>query len=375
VQRKFNEFFGILEHQVKQKVDPPSYSSSSLLVPSCGSNNHPGNHPSTPDQEEEQEVSDDVEFATDDDIDFDESGSQDIPLPLETIRQVAQSGFLTSKELGHFLLLSSPLIPSHLGKEFIWSCLCHSKFPELMTMSSCSVLLPRHKYSHEWIFRQFSKSISDPSSSTNWPPLSPPSLQPENLAVIVQWYDQRANLTPSATILIPPNQLSEFLEQGQVTVPAPPNLFFTITDMHKIHLKVHCVRLDRKECCCVHETGECTWDPNPHRPALLDEPYWNDQSSGNLYLGPRMPVLLETSGRDLETRLARGNREAGGFEVLAVASANYHVQKQHWSVNQVELQFWANYSDELYIYKTAEHTRKHGVTLLHILDQLQGWKD
>jgi hypothetical protein len=378
LQRKWNEFFETLEEQVllteTQKVQ-----SSALEI----HNEKTGIERRTP-----EETTDEVD---------DDDGSR-IPLPLETVRQVAQSGFLTSKELGRFLLLSSPSIPRHLGHDFIWNCLCHSKFPELLSPSIVGLLLPRRrnnqkKYSQEWIFRQFSKSIpstDSPFSATStstWVPLTAPTLKPEDLIMLVQWYASKDDPRPIATIPITPDQLLEFLEVGQVKVPAPSNLCLTINDMHKVHLTIHCVRLDRQECCCLHETGEYSWDPNPMTMGLQevlvqDEPALvvpnHPLSSGNLFFGPRVPVLLETSGRDLETRLARGDREPGGFELLVMANTTTTCQQpsgDQWQVEQLVLQFWANYSDQLYVYDSSEQATKHGVTLLHILDELQGWKD
>ena len=109
--------------------------------------------------------------------------------------------------------------------------------------------------------------------------------------------------------------------------------------------------------------------------------------TGNLYLGPKTAVVLgEESGRDLETRLARGDRDVGGFELLVVA----HVVRPNadpddsnvtaggalpWTVKGLTIQFWANYNEMLYIYNSQEQVQKHGVTMLHLLDQLLGWTD
>jgi hypothetical protein len=125
-------------------------------------------------------------------------------------------------------------------------------------------------------------------------------------------------------------------------------------------------------------------------------------SVGHLFLGPKVPILLENSGKDLETRLARGDREPGGFELLVIAKACERLPTNHtasrrdhsasttvasesslqeglsesnlWQVKEVTFQLWANYSDQIFVFESQVQSRKHGVTMLHILDELEGWK-
>jgi hypothetical protein len=359
-------------------------------------------------------------------------------IPLEVCRQVSESGYLTAKETGRFLLLTSSKISTQLGHNFIWGCLSSSLIPNLSTFPALST------YSQEWLFRQLSKPVAVPTR--RWPPLPPPPLSSESIIMFIQWFSDRTDPTPIATIQIPNNDLEVFINTGQVTlsdVAIPTNsngISFQFIDMHKIFVRIVCLRNDRHQCCCLHETGEYSWDltsqqqhqrRHQHIPltvtsvaSILHPPpprataTWNNRpnnrhngrvvgdiegedgenandddddespfETANLYLGPKTAVVLgEESGRDLETRLARGDRDVGGFELLVVAhvvrpkanpddSSVAAIGALPWTVNGLSIQFWANYNEMLYIYNSQEQIQKHGVTMLHLLDQLLGWTD
>jgi hypothetical protein len=96
-------------------------------------------------------------------------------------------------------------------------------------------------------------------------------------------------------------------------------------------------------------------------------------------------------GKDLETRIARGEHPAGGFDVVVAlvlrairipeqetTNTNTNADGQRrvrLQFHQLQLQVWGNYSERLYIYNSQEETSKHAVTLLHIIDELWGWED
>jgi len=264
-------------------------------------------------------------------------------------------------------------------------------------------------------------------------------LSEQSLVVFLQWFSAKTDPTPIATIQIPAESLHVLLNEGDVVIPsfAIPQISFSYGDLHKIHLRVVCLRQDRRQACCLHETGEFSWDliherqpfsitsvasilhppppshhasrPPPAAAAVVDlEDEDQDGTNAfeqeeeclyetaNLYFGPKTPVVLEEeSGRDLESRLARGDRDVGGFELLVVANVvrpkiatpNYDKNDKScgassnpendlpWTVKGLTLQFWANYSEMLYVFNTGREVQKHGVTMLHVLDQLHGWKE
>jgi hypothetical protein len=296
-----------------------------------------------------------------------------LPFPLESLRRVSESGFLTSNELGRLLLMTTPRIVHQLGTDFCWTCLCRAKFPQLLTW------LHHHHQGPEWIVRRFSEGTPQaqillPFTTTpppQWPPIDEPSLQARDLQFIVSWYADKKQMTsgspPTATLRLSGRRLNEFLQRGQVTVPMTTTT--TTTDVilqvpapahiDQTHVTIHAVRQNNNdhdgggnnntiedcsscqaEVCCLHETYEHSWDPTPATPLNLNH-------AGDLYLGPGAPSLLRSYGRDLETRLARGDREAGGFEILVVAHAD-----SEGRVRNLSLQFWANFSDRLFIYNS-----------------------
>ena len=331
--------------------------------------------------------------------------ASDLPIPLEVLILTADSGFLNNQEIGRLLLLSSRTIKDQVGSSFTWNCLCGSKFPLLLQSQA---LRPRTIFSAEWIFREFSTVLAQrDSTSVPWPPLSPPKLHIEDLIIVMQWYNSKTDSNPHTTLEWTSEQTMEFLQDGQVTIPIP-NDDPTVATSHQtpwtvnikklqyVYVKVHCVRKDTRQCCCIHETGEYTWDVAPHTRAIH-----RALSVGHLFLGPKVPILLENSGKDLETRLARADRDPGGFELLVIAKASQRwpsnkdspttqtscleipasssstvseSSNDFWQVKEVTFQWWANYSDQIFVYESLGQSRKHGVTMLHILDELEGWK-
>lgn len=224
--------------------------------------------------------------------------------------------------------------------------------------------------------------------------------------MVMQWYHAKTDARPQNTLEWTMEQTMEFLQQGQVTIPIPntndndlsnnqqtPCWMLNIKKLPSIYVKVHGVRKDTHQCCCLHETGEHTWDVVPHTNARASPA--TTLPVGHLFLGPQVPILLENSGKDLETRLARGDREPGGFELLVLVkagprggllttdnniavptgstSSSVTANTDLWQVHEVTFQLWANYSDQIFVFESQVQPRKHGVTMLHVLDQLEGW--
>jgi hypothetical protein len=297
------------------------------------------------------------------------------PLSLEGIRQVAQSGLLNTKEMGRVFFLTSPKITHQIGNEFIWDSLCSSVLPDL-------ALFPTLKtYSNEWIFREFSKPMSVPSSRRQLPSISPAHFQAESVVMYLQWFAARSDPKPIATIEIPIDCLQDLLDKGQATISSCyiPEILFDINTIHKLHTRVVCLRKDRRQCCTLHEGGEYTWD-------IVDDDDDNDEinhstETGNLYFGPKNKLALDESGRNIEKRLTVPDRDANGFELLVVAKATRPRDRStnncdaysSWKVCELTLQFWANFNQIQYIFNSQEEVQKNGVTMLHILDQLIGW--
>lgn len=288
------------------------------------------------------------------------------PFPMETIRRLSQSGFLNFKELGKLLLLTSSSLRDQLGDNFVWSCICTARYPRLTSSIFGGNADPC--YSHQKLFQQLSSS-RNAQRTTDWPPYPIPNITLESVVILVEWYaNGRAATTPTATIVLSKSTneevLTTLLETGQVKIPIPEDLYFMENDLAEVYSTVHCVRLDRQECCCLHETEEFNWCPNQPVPGM-----------GNLHLGPRAPLLLKSYGKDIETRLARQDPDTGGFELLVHAGAVRNpMLRKPWNVSFLELQFWANYNDQTYIYNSCTEFDKHGVTLLNVLDELQGWR-
>ena len=71
-------------------------------------------------------------------------------IPIEVLRQVTQSDFLTVQETGCFLLLVSRSFTDALGKNQIWKTICHMQWKNMPSIPKCII----EARGYEWIFRQ-----------------------------------------------------------------------------------------------------------------------------------------------------------------------------------------------------------------------------
>ena len=330
-------------------------------------------------------------------------------LSTEILRQLARLGLLTAPELGRLLLLVSKVFCENLGPDFCWRALCSARFSSTTTVTQ--QLLPFEQLwqvrDYHWLFRQLDEKRVPPVESPPvvWPPLPEPRLQPHQLHLLVNIYNEKGSQIVGEVLR--DTNIADLLRTGEtcVDLQTPIDLLgsYSLTENGRIENMpkeedfqaysglVHGLRLDTYQCACLHETHEICWDAQhvfpPPSPSpsdqIVDQVHNPDMAV--LYLGPKSHVQLASQGKDLETRIARGEHPAGGFDVVVAlvlraipisekddTSTGRRVQLQF---HQLQLQVWGNYSERLYIYNSQEENAKHAVTLLHIIDELWGWED
>jgi hypothetical protein len=326
--------------------------------------------------------------------------------------QLVCLGLLTTPELGRLLLLVSKVVSEHLGHEFCWRALCLARFSSTRTVVTQLSSFEHQLWQvrdYQWFFRQLDQKRVPPveSSPVVWPPLPKPRLQPHQLHMLVNIYNEE-KLQIVGEVLRDTNMV-ELLRTGETCMdlytPIDVLGFYSLAEDGRIQNMpkeedfqaysglIHGLRLDRYQCACFHETHDICWDAQPIFPPapqssdqqqqqLVDQVHNPDVAI--LYLGPKSHVQLANQGKDLETRIARGEHPAGGFDVVVALVLRAIPETDNTSTggravklqfHQLQVQVWGNYSERLYIYNSQEENTKHDVTLLHIIDELSGWED
>ena len=209
--------------------------------------------------------------------------------PTEILRQVAQSEYLSVKELGRFLLLVSKGFVNDLGSDQVWKILCCNEWK-----NTCKI--PRHLIDvrgYQWLFQQRvynslsggSVNVKDgerpkrrvsqvSSSSSSSGLLFAQNLSPNTLFLLTSIWK---GSTEVASLTFTADPLSTLVTTGELNVklenPIPLGEFPINPDSGVIdfngssaegefddwHATIHVIRLDEFKCCCIHETSSCSW--------------------------------------------------------------------------------------------------------------------
>jgi hypothetical protein len=338
-------------------------------------------------------------------------------LSTESLRQIVRSGLLTAPELGRLLLWVSKALKENLGANFCWRALCGARFSSTTLTQQLKFQQLWQVRDYHWLFRQLDDKrvplVESPPVA--WPPLPEPRLQPHQLHLLINIYKDKDSQIVGQVLR--DTHIDELLRTGETCVelqtPIDVGGSYRLAangrienmpkeeDFHAYRGLVHGLRMDTHQCACLHETHEICWDalqilpvPPPSNPDLdpllhgVDQVQVHNPDMAILYLGPKSHVQLASQGKDLETRIARGEHPAGGFDVVVAlvlraipipepseTTSTDGQRRVRLQFHQLQLQVWGNYSERLYIYNSQEETSKHAVTLLHIIDELWGWED
>jgi hypothetical protein len=352
----------------------------------------------------------------------------DIDIPVEVLHQVCQSEFLTAEEVGRLLLLVSKSFIYGLGKERTWEIICCKNWRSTVDIPR-SIIDQR---GYEWLFRQRSKgiiNIDDGNHQSVKRIIAPPILSPETLTLLISIRNAKNKEVVSLTLK--DDELRMFLQNGELNValqdPVPLGLFpvtedgiigFDLdtfcSDFCQWKATMHFIRSDQLQCACVHETSQCSWgeydycvDPTvPVAEETTAKPLKVDISNlvpSGKEIGEVKPPIVEvdmgylefsTCGNGLELtvmgnsfeeriREHESNPEDTFQAVKIEPTLLCFTEDFQDSLNAVELVFselrldvWKSYrSGAAVLFHSGSESKKHGITLLHILDHLASWED
>ena len=326
-------------------------------------------------------------------------------LPTEVLRQLLRSNFLEPVDIGRLLLETSKSIKDDIGNEYMYFHLCRSRWKNTKKIPP-SVTTAR---GHAWLYNTLNRGLvkAKPQCEHKWPPLPPPKLTPASLVLLLNvWNGQQEMVSEALTT----ESLRELFTTGKVVTELEHPIVvgeFTMennvirhtpTEFDNWNATMQLVRLDTNQSCCVHESNDTWW-------------YYDGDLSkkvGNLHLSPDLTGLeLNDKGKALECRIREHDRmmdnqtfEGIYFEATMICStypssdgidgaffdeddgANYNPLPLHppstsmkFAFTKVKMEIYSIYEFAGDVFNSECEAQAHGVTALHLLDELRGWEE
>ena len=364
-------------------------------------------------------------------------------MPIEVLRQVAQSDYLSLKELGRFLLLVSKSFMDELGRELVWKILCCKEWKNTSK-------IPRNLIEvrgYHWLFQQRvndrggllldgKRQVPRPFSSglNHHGLLFAQNLSPDTLVLLTSIWRGSKEV---ASLAFTADPLSTLVATGELNVrlenpislgefPVSENGVIDMTggfstdEFDDWRATIHCVRLDEFKCCCIHETSSCAWgeydyivdpssqssiynengsrhnDPNKRQKLGTtgdDESNSNDNTDesdgvevdmGYLDFSPNSDGMEFTGmGKALLSRIREYDTHSDrllGIRLDATLLCftqgfRQDAKSVQLSFSELRLEVWKSYMEgSAVLFNSTSEAQKHGVTLLHLFDHLNGFK-
>jgi hypothetical protein len=320
-------------------------------------------------------------------------------MPTEVLRQLTQSGFLSTADLAKTLLLTCKGYGIDLGQEYVYEHLCLSRWRNTTKLPP-SLIADRGYY---WLFRNLSRGLHE-SSPEELSPIRPPSFDYDDMLFLISIRDGKGKEIVSEVLygeqletLTRDGSAGIFLEQPihigtypSAPVYAYPDYVDRDQEYDNWSVMVQLYRLDQNKCCCVHQSGSCNWMTGFDYPAenTADRRSLTAASRfvGSFHSTPSVPTLeLDEGGRLLEGRIQELDRyrlERYTFQGIKFdVHLNCFVREQaphqdDTSARTVVLEFGEVRLTTLRVVSrefTHAYAHDQQVTLPHLLEHLKGW--
>ncbi|CAJ1964857.1 unnamed protein product [Cylindrotheca closterium] len=352
---------------------------------------------------------------TEDQVGIKQASGKDtaIIIPSKVLDSVCLSRFLTVQECGRVLLLVSKSMLHCYGENHAWEVLCSQQWRNTFSIPD-SIVIQR---GYNWIFRQ----LSGPHSFA-WP-ISEPSLTFETSTLLVSIQNSDENEVVS--VALQNQQLKKFLTKGELNITLDDKVTvgkFPISDDGELDFVVQRVanwkaslvlfRTDKAECAHIHHTQSCCWgeydymdDPNIEdeyqeekvtmekvgfsntvttvpRPKVDTKLPPLEVDMGYLEFSSSTGLNMTRRGTILEDRIRACSVDDPYVCIKIEPTLICHTQDYCESSKSIDLtstelrlDIWKQYaSGAAELYHSANESKKHGVTLLHLLDAMQDWQ-
>jgi hypothetical protein len=189
-------------------------------------------------------------------------------MPTEVLRQLTQSGFLSTADLAKTLLLTCKCYAIDLGREYVYEYLCRSRWCNITKLPP-SLIADRGYF---WLFRNmisrglYKSFLEEPPST-----MPPPAFDYDEMLFSISIRDGSGKEIVSEVLC--GNHLDTLKGVGSASVSleepiilgnyplAPVDAYagYAQRDMEYDNwsVMVHLFRLDQNKCCCVHASDSC----------------------------------------------------------------------------------------------------------------------
>jgi hypothetical protein len=169
----------------------------------------------------------------------------------EVWRLVTRQHFLTTEELGRFLLLTSKsFVQAMYTQEEIWVTLLHARFTfDIVNLLKTQPISPK----------QLFFNLNKGETKRHYPPLRELKYQPEDYLLLVNLFSSKGQAFYSKTISSSTEDLKTFLEDGKIVLPMDvecPQVWQTMLD---INVVIHLHRIPDQKTLCLFQTNTADW--------------------------------------------------------------------------------------------------------------------
>jgi hypothetical protein len=188
-------------------------------------------------------------------------------IPTEVLRQLTQSGFLSTTDLAKTLLLTCKCYEIDLGRGYVYKYLCRSRWRNITKLPP-SLIADRGFY---WLFRNMMSRGLYKSFLEHYPSTIPPpafSYDEMLFSVIIRDFSVKEIVSE----VLCGDQLDTLKQHGTASVnleqpiiigtypAAPVEAYEGYAERDaacdNCMVTVHLFRLDQNKCCCVHESSK-----------------------------------------------------------------------------------------------------------------------
>jgi hypothetical protein len=316
--------------------------------------------------------------------------------PPEVLRQVTIKGYLNFHELGRFLLCTSKSFVPTLGSEYVWKYLCQSKWKYTLHMDESLIQAVGgyetlfHKLSRRALLQReqdpkrelaaffSSRTVNNNVALEQWSPLPQATLKLEQLQLFLSL--RNGSNQELVSIQVSHENLVQFVGQGQVQLwldnnnnnnnnatSSPIRIDVPLGEPLESQVKdwtatLHLVRLDTLQICAINKADAVSVHGNEVK-----------------FLSQWLP--LTPKGRHQLERRIQAHDVTYGETYLGISCQVQiplqRVSHEQLQLDRIQLQVRRRHGrfPSALLDARQEEQRQHGVTLLHLWNELQGWDD
>ena len=310
-------------------------------------------------------------------------------IPTEIVRVVSSSGYLDWMDLERFLLQTTKSFILDLGQESAWTCLCFSRWKHLQNLPSHV----RSKISYPRLYQimklkallrdeqSLQETNSNGTHDRSLQLTSPSKLISSNLIAMVSI---RTNDTDEIVSQhLSPCHLDQLLQSGCTSITLPKPVVMPLPPLTTpLNAKpwqfwtwkatLHFLRLDTLELCVVNKKDASICSPDRNR-----RPFGGLQVQ---FLSSA--VQLRPNGQALERYIQTIDRYETYFGIqfqvtvfMETTCSKPPNGGDHLVLDRIEIHVQRRPGRSTSALYNSEHqAKRHGVTLLQLLEQLQGWE-